>query len=813
MRPTGLSCFALVLASALLVGCEAGPDDPDVRPDLLAIVEDDRSWAEFVRNCVAQGPRCTDRVARQLDAGIRGDRARPIVAIRLGGLLQRLGLRDEALGAYRRALIQARGTGDVRSTITARYRLAALSADEETRSREFAELADLANRHGYAELEVRLRYATARALRAQGRLEEELLAWRQLVDRYRALVGNDRLLGRALLGLADAERRTGRLEDSISTLERIRGLAERDDDPELLDLVLFQRAAIHLQLGDAEKAVADLEAARRLAGKADPAADRQREIEVLLAGALIRSGRVDEGMTRLGALRESGSGPDALVAAELALFEGEGRLVRGEFDASVASFERAVHEASRTGNPELARIARADLASALLAAGRSDKALDQARRAVSLIEKIRAGAPADDGKVFFLRVRADAYTVLARAALAQHPPRLEEAFRAIERSHARALRESLARAGGSAGPVAADLAAVRRRLASDELMLVWQLGEPASLLLLIDRDTIVAHELPGRRALRRELAHFRRLLVAPLVVVGAGNAVRREAPATLVAAGRTLLRSLFGGAVDRVLAATRLIAVPEGELFDLPLEALPLPAPTAGAGVRYLGDDRAIRYLPAASLLSEEPCAVPRNVLVVRGPPAWPEQRLDGLEHLDDEAESVAALWGRAARLAGPLAESSGFGRRLGGRRVDVLHLAAHAVLTTRSGPRILLGRDDGGGEIVLDAGSVAALAPAPRLVVLSSCDSGRGELVRGEGVLGLVRAFTLAGTESVVVSLWPVDDAATLEMMSAFHRALRAGEDPGAALERARATTRERYPHPWFWAGFVVYGACGGQD
>jgi len=93
-------------------------------------------------------------------------------------------------------------------------------------------------------------------------------------------------------------------------------------------------------------------------------------------------------------------------------------------------------------------------------------------------------------------------------------------------------------------------------------------------------------------------------------------------------------------------------------------------------------------------------------------------------------------------------------------------------------------------------------------LVVLSACRSGVGDVRNGEGVYGLRRAFTLAGAGSVVMSLWNVSDEATREMMEGFYRHWLQSADAHSALRRAQLELRRRFPHPFFWAAFIVTGA-----
>jgi CHAT domain-containing protein len=95
-------------------------------------------------------------------------------------------------------------------------------------------------------------------------------------------------------------------------------------------------------------------------------------------------------------------------------------------------------------------------------------------------------------------------------------------------------------------------------------------------------------------------------------------------------------------------------------------------------------------------------------------------------------------------------------------------------------------------------------------VVVLSGCQTALGKHVRGEGPIGLARAFMYAGVPRVVASLWQVDDLATAELMKRFYRGMLVDElTPAASLRAAQRdlATGGRWASPYFWAPFVLQG------
>lgn len=94
------------------------------------------------------------------------------------------------------------------------------------------------------------------------------------------------------------------------------------------------------------------------------------------------------------------------------------------------------------------------------------------------------------------------------------------------------------------------------------------------------------------------------------------------------------------------------------------------------------------------------------------------------------------------------------------------------------------------------------------RLVVLSACETGLGEIQSGEGVWGLQRAFQLAGAKTVMGSLWKISDEATVTFMEAFYKEYFTVKEVYRAYQAAMRTTRLQYPHPYYWGAFTLVGS-----
>jgi CHAT domain-containing protein len=259
------------------------------------------------------------------------------------------------------------------------------------------------------------------------------------------------------------------------------------------------------------------------------------------------------------------------------------------------------------------------------------------------------------------------------------------------------------------------------------------------------------------------------------------------------------------------------------------------PLPAASAGVASAS---AARATPIERFFS-----TPRTEREQRD--AWAAVPLPGTRQ---EAEAIQRLFPQAQLFLGPEATKE---RLLNLPPPGILHLATHGFFLedapTPEGSRAIghfgaLGEDPAARppDPLLRSGlllaGVSASAPetssasrasrpppesavvtalelagldlwGTQLVVLSACDTGRGDVKLGQGVYGLRRAFTVAGAETVVMSLWKVKDDTTQQLMEAYYRNLLAGQGRASALREAMRSLRATRPHPHYWAPFIALG------
>ncbi|MFC1976376.1 CHAT domain-containing protein, partial [Chloroflexota bacterium] len=249
------------------------------------------------------------------------------------------------------------------------------------------------------------------------------------------------------------------------------------------------------------------------------------------------------------------------------------------------------------------------------------------------------------------------------------------------------------------------------------------------------------------------------------------------------------------------LTTPKLGVVPHDVLHYLPFAALT-------DGERYLSDDYVLFTLPSASVLRfiQEKRKPKVDTLLALGNPTTVEL-LPDLNFAEQEVETIADLYG-IQPLVDEEATESIVQSQAG--EVGILHLAAHSVYN-KFNPLFsvihLAGDSRNDGRLEVYEVYELDLTKATDLVVLSACQTQIGELSAGDEVVGLNRAFLYAGTPSVISSLWNVNDEATALLMEHFYTYLRAEMGKAEALQQAQIEVRRVYPHPYYWAAFVLTG------
>lgn len=257
--------------------------------------------------------------------------------------------------------------------------------------------------------------------------------------------------------------------------------------------------------------------------------------------------------------------------------------------------------------------------------------------------------------------------------------------------------------------------------------------------------------------------------------------------------------------IKKQLTTPILGIVPHGMLQYLPFAALT-------DGEHYLSENYILFTLPSASILQfiQEKRKADMNTILALGNP---ESDLPGLHFAEKEVQTITSLYSAQA-LVGREATETAVRRQASD--VGILHLAAHGEYNSYNPlfSTIYLASDSqNDGRLEVHEVYSLDLSKFTDLVVLSACQTDIGALSDGDEVVGLNRAFIYAGTPTVIASLWNVDDAATTLLMEQFYIHLREGKSKGDALRQAQIDVRVQYPHPYYWAAFVLTGDPGFGD
>lgn len=299
-------------------------------------------------------------------------------------------------------------------------------------------------------------------------------------------------------------------------------------------------------------------------------------------------------------------------------------------------------------------------------------------------------------------------------------------------------------------------------------------------------------------------------------------------------AANNLYKKLFQPAVADIPKNEKLIFILPVELAPLPLEFLVTEFDEEISAYNYKNQnyliyDYSISYIPSASsfieqrenlLLNDDKILVVGNPSINSSAEGFAERRglleetggiprniaLLPLKYSGEEVNQIEAIISADKVLLENDATESNF--KQNAELSKIIHLSTHSFLYNKQPVIFFSNSYDPENDGFLELGEIVQLKLNSDLVVLSSCNSGLGELSESEGVLGMTKAFYEAGAKSVVVSLWEVNDKFTSRLMTLFYEELSKGLDKPEALRQAKIEfIKEHSPNPFFWSAFVLSG------
>jgi|HubBroStandDraft_1064217.scaffolds.fasta_scaffold00908_10 CHAT domain-containing protein/Tfp pilus assembly protein PilF len=379
-------------------------------------------------------------------------------------------------------------------------------------------------------------------------------------------------------------------------------------------------------------------------------------------------------------------------------------------------------------------------------------------------------------------------------------------------------------------PLPLDVAATRRILDPGDVLLSYAVAEDRTALFVVAPEgsgpglsvfTLSVKE----KDLQAKVQEFRRLI----------REHREPGNPELMAQSRQLYDLLLRPAESVLAASQRLLVIPDGPLQVLPFAAL------RRNRTEYLVDWKPLHTVVSATVYAElrkmrHPAENKAIEIAAFGDPRMPASGQVGIQRSANpdvraaaergfdfgrlpfsrqEVQGIAALFPRRSQVYLGAEATEEHAKALG-KDVRYIHFATHGVLDERfplnsalvlSVPgQVQPGKDNG----LLQAWEIFEQVRLDAdLVTLSACNTGLGKELKGEGLIGLTRAFQYAGARSILASLWSVDDFRTMQLMQHFYTELRQGKSKDEALRTAQLELAHSQSSsaPYYWAGFSLAG------
>ncbi len=379
-------------------------------------------------------------------------------------------------------------------------------------------------------------------------------------------------------------------------------------------------------------------------------------------------------------------------------------------------------------------------------------------------------------------------------------------------------------------PEPCQLEQVQKELLNQKTALIeFFLGKKRSFMFLIKKNDYDLFPLPSRDKIKNSIKGYLKELSDPPKGRFRGALAAKRLFHQLIAP----LKNNLNGSVEN------LIIIPDGLLYYLPFEALIMGTEDMSSDDKFLIEDFKISYAPSSSSLvflkkRESRIRPPKSLLGIGNPKyvvgeigninrknhsrifkeIYEAQGFEfsPLPYSKREIKEISKFFKKGYKdvYLGEVA-SEDLIKKISLENYQIIHFACHGlhdeVFPFRSGLVLSLERNKKEDGFLL-VREIYDLKLAADLIVLSACETGKGELENTEGVLGLPRIFFYCGANSVVSSLWEVNDKSTSLFMSHFYKQLSLGESKSQALRIAKIKMlKTKYCHPFYWASFVLYG------
>ncbi len=348
---------------------------------------------------------------------------------------------------------------------------------------------------------------------------------------------------------------------------------------------------------------------------------------------------------------------------------------------------------------------------------------------------------------------------------------------------------------------------------------------PEKTIIVLAGGTQEIREVPvGKDELIKKISRFREL-------ISKGSEDQSDLLSLSQDLYETLIKPIAFG-----ISKKRIIISPHGPLHYLPFQLL-------HDGEKYLLEDYTLNYIPSATVLRyladkppigplepegesefigsvaddspylpgwgtessyEHSDSKPPKSILLLGNPELDSTALN-LPYSEVEIDNAALFFPDALKLSRDQASETNVKEKASS--YEVLHFATHATFDNDDPfNSSLLLASDGINDGKLTVEEIYQLKLKPTLVVLSACETGLGKYSAGDEIIGFYRAFMYAGAKSIIATLWPIADEASSFLINEFYKSLKKNS-LGESLRMAQLKTKEQYPKPVNWAGFVLVG------
>ncbi len=366
---------------------------------------------------------------------------------------------------------------------------------------------------------------------------------------------------------------------------------------------------------------------------------------------------------------------------------------------------------------------------------------------------------------------------------------------------------------------------VRKNLINDNTALIeYFVGIDKIYVFVLTKNLVFLDELSKDSLNMDQISEFRTILKNR-----PGNRSSEKEYSEFVSLSCALYNSFVKVALERLPASIKsLIIVPDDQINYIPFEVLLMDEPYNESSYSldaqaYLFENYAVNYNYSATLLnkvvSKDPIDFKSNFIGYA--PTFDEKtvkethtsinfELSNLKCSKDEVSSIESIVGGEKRIS-EAATKDNFLNEV--KDFKIIHLATHTFVNPNDSKlnRIFL-QDDFLSDV-----NLYNLELNTELAVLSACNTGSGELLKGEGVMNLARGFINAGCSSTLMSMWSVDDCTTADLMLLFYKEIKKGLRKDEALKRAKIeylrTANKTKLHPYYWAAFIPFGDMKALD